>query len=76
MRVVGQRNWVFCLCALAELRNLLVFVAVVVVGLREPVGQVVQVLVGPDGLQQFVLLRGLVIYIDAQLSSLGSDGRK
>lgn len=50
--------------------------AVVVVGLGEAVGQVVEILVGPDGLQEFVLLRGLVIDVYAQLSSLGSDGRK
>lgn len=76
MRVVGQRNWVFCLCALAELGYLLVFVAVVVVGLGKAVGQVVEILVGPDGLQEFFLLRGLVVDIDAQLSSLGSNSRK
>lgn len=76
LRVVGQRNGVLGLGALAELGHLLVLVAIVVVGLGEAVGEVVQVLVCADGLQQLVLLRGLMVDIDAQLASLRPDGRE
>jgi hypothetical protein len=60
--VVDERDGVLVLGALAELA-LLLLVAVVVVGLGQPVSQVVQVLVRPDRLQQLARLRGFVVDI-------------